>query len=71
MALNVISFIPQVRRMYRTKSTEHISFNLVTFTVFSAIEQASMCNIFLFIAGQERASAMLTQNSSELMGLFK
>jgi hypothetical protein len=45
--------------MYRTKSAEHITLSLVTFTVFSSVEQASMLSIFVLMLEQEGASALL------------
>jgi uncharacterized protein with PQ loop repeat len=71
VALNVISFIPQVRRMYRTKSTGNMSMTLVSFNVYSAMEQASLWNVTVLMLGKERTPALVTQNASELRDLFQ
>ncbi|OOQ85686.1 hypothetical protein PEBR_25752 [Penicillium brasilianum] len=69
VALNFISFIPQVGRMYRTKSTKNISFILVSFNVFSAMEQANVCKFISMKLGQP--PTLHTQGSAEWMELFQ
>jgi hypothetical protein len=65
VALNVISFIAQFRRIYQTKSSENISVIFLSFSIFSATEQANVSKFHAMMYGRDGQPDFFAELSTE------